>query len=85
MFKELIKYYISMFQRDGQQALVTLCNCKVPSDILLIEYKKLSPIEDMSEKEKQDYWEYAKEIYPAGDTETRLKLIKITYVIGTLL
>jgi len=85
MFKELIKYYISMFQKDGQQALITLCNCKVPSDILLIEYKKLPPIEDLSVDEKNQYWEYAKEIYPTGDTETRLRLIKITYVIGTLL
>lgn len=82
--KSLLDYYLGYFQAVGEVALVTICNCKVPSDVILSEYKKLPPIENLPTKEKNDLWEYAKEKYPDGDQETRLRFIRITYTIGTL-
>lgn len=84
MFEKLLKYYLDYFQTVGEPALVTICNCKVPSDIILEQYKKLSPIEKLPVNEKNELWEYAKEKYPDGDMETRLRFIRITYTIGTL-
>jgi len=83
--KPLLDYYLGYFQAHGEPALVTICNCKVPSDVVLAEYKKLDPIEKLPAKEKNELWEYAKEKYPNGDKETRLRLIKITYTIGNLI
>lgn len=80
----LLDYYLGYFQAVGEPTLVTICNCKVPSDIVLSEYKKLIPIENLPTKEKNELWEYAKEKYPNGDKETRLRFIRITYTIGTL-
>ncbi len=85
MFKELIQYYLYCFQQNGEAALVTICNCKVPSDIVLSEYKKMPPIESLPLEQKNELWDYAKEKYPDGDKETRLRFTKITYIIGNLL
>lgn len=52
---------------------------------MLMEYTKLPPIESLTEDEKKDLWQYAKEMYPNGDEATRLRFIKITYTVGTLL
>lgn len=85
MFTSLVKYYLEYFQQQGESALVTICNCKVPSDIILSEYKKLNPIENLTTEEKNELWEYAKQMYPNGDKETRLRFTRITYTVGNLL
>lgn len=85
MFRELVTRYLMLFQEKGEQALVIICNCKIPGDIILKEYNKLPPIESLPEEDKKDLWQYAKQIYPDGDNETKLRFIKITYTIGTLL
>lgn len=80
----ILKFYLEYFQSIGEPALLTLCNCKIPSYIILAEYKKLKPIEELKTQEKNDLWEYAKEKYPDSDKETRLRFIRTTYTIGTL-
>lgn len=82
--KPLLDYYLGYFQASGEPALKKICNCKVPSDIVLQAYKQLIPIEALPEKEKIELWEYAKQMYPDGDQETRLRFTRITYTIGTL-
>ena len=85
MYKSLLKYYLDYFQEHGEPALVRICNCIVPSKIIIRAYKKLTPIEDLPTKEKNELWEYAKQMYPDGDKETRMRFIKITHTIGHLL
>lgn len=85
MYQALVSYYLKGFQERGENALQSICNCVVPSHVILVEYRKLPPIEKLPEKEKKDLWEYSKEMYPKGDKETRLRFIKIVYTIGTLL
>ena len=85
MLKQLLKYYLDYFQQHGEAAIMVICNCGVPSKIILEQYKRLPPIENLSELEKKELWAYAKEKYPTGDKETRIRFIQITYTIGTLL
>lgn len=85
LFKPLLDYYLGCFQSQGEPALQTICNCTVPSEVVLSEYKKLTPIENLSEKEKRELWEYAKEKYPEGNDETRIRFTKIVYTIGNLI
>ena len=54
MFKELFDMYLGMFMAQGESALIAICNCVVPSQVVLSFYKKLSPIESMPEKEKNE-------------------------------
>ena len=84
-YNGLIQIYIGQFNKHGESALKTICNLTVPSKIILSAYKKLTPIEDLPTKEKNELWEYAKQMYPDGDKETRMRFIKITHTIGHLL
>ena len=84
MFGKLVKYYIDYFYIHGESVLTMLCNCKVPGDIILSEYKKLPPIETLPEDEKIELYEYAKENYPNGSKDLHLRFIKIVYTVGTL-
>ncbi len=85
MFNELISYYLNCFQQQGEPALITICNLKVPSDIILSEYKKLPPLETLPDEQKKELWEYAKEKYPNGDKDTRIRFTKIVYTVGNLI
>lgn len=78
----LLKLYLGLFHQYGEPILIALCNCKVPSDVVLETYKKIAPI---PEENMAEMMEYAKEKYPDGDEETRLRFVKITHTIGTLL
>ena len=85
MFKDLIDMYLGYFAAHGEPALLTICNCKIPSDIILIDYKKLMPIEDLPDKEKKDLKQYVIDLFPDKTIEEKLNCCKIIYTIGTLL
>lgn len=85
MFKELIAYYLQYFQEHGEPALATICNCDVPTKILLSAYQKLEPIESRPENEKRETWEYIKSIFPDHPKEEQIKFTKVIYTIGNLL
>jgi len=85
MMKPLLDMYLGIFQEKGEASLISMCNCTVPSKIILEAYKKLLPIENLPKEQKEELWQYAKETYPNGDKETRLRFTKITYTIGNLL
>ncbi len=71
-----------MFHQYGEPILVALCNCTLSSRLLLAKYEKIVPI---PEEAMSEIMEYAKEKYPDGDEETRLRFAKITHTIGILL
>lgn len=85
MLAQLVTYYLRYFQEHGEAALTTICNCKVPSDILLVEYKKLPPIEEMGEKEKTEMKKYVIELFPDKSVQDKLRCCKVIYTIGSLI
>ena len=85
MFAPLVRYYLDYFQEHGEPGLITICNCKVPSDVLLSEYKKLEPLEQRPEKERRETWQYIKETFPNKDFEEQKNCMKIVYTIGNLI
>jgi len=85
MFEPIAAYYLSEFNRRGEQALKDICNLKVPSEIILWEYKKLEPIEKMPEKDKKELKIYVHELFPKKTVQEKLNAAKIIYTIGSLL
>lgn len=85
MFQEIMKYYLKEFQERGEAALITICNLSVPSQIVLSEYKKLPPIEEMPEKEKTEMKKYVIEMFPNKTVKEKLECCKIVYTVGSLL
>lgn len=85
MYKGLVQIYINFFHEKGNDALKAICNCDVPSFVMLQEYSKLEPLESRPIKEKQEMWEYVKELFPDKDKETLIKNSRIIYTVGTLI
>lgn len=77
--------YLDEFTKKGEPALVAICNCSVPSQVVLNAYKKLVPIEMMEEDEKRELKQYVIGLFPNKTKEEKLKACKIIYTIGTLL
>jgi hypothetical protein len=85
MFDELMQYYLSQFHERGEQAVIDICNLDVPSQIVLMEYTKLPPIETMSEDHKKEMKQYIIETFPDKSVEQKVKCAKIFYTVGTML
>lgn len=70
----------------GEAAIKTICNCTVPSEVMLLEYKKLEiKIEDLPTDEKETMWKEVYEMFPNKTKEERLIACKIIHTIGALL
>lgn len=77
--------YLNEFQQKGEPILKVICNCVVPSKVILAKYKTIEPIETMGEKEKTEMKKYVNELFPGETPQFRLNACKIIYTIGTLL
>lgn len=84
-FYPLITEYLRQFNENGEPFLKTICNCKVPSEIILSEYKKLPPIEQMGDKEKKEMKAYVIGMFPEKTITEKLICCKVIYTIGSLL
>lgn len=76
--------YLEWFKRDGEKALKGLVFTDVPAKIVLKKYESLIQIECLSVIEKQELWNYAKELFPCAAKEGLIKASKIIYTIGTM-
>lgn len=85
IYKTLLDVYLGKFMAVGEPALVAICNCKIPSEIIMWAYKSLPPIEEMPEKEKKDLKQYVIDLFPNKTIQEKLICCKIVYTIGTLL
>lgn len=84
MFESLLQMYLNEFQQKGEPILKVICNCVVPSKVILAKYKTIEPIETMGEKEKTEMKKYVNELFPGETPQFRLNACKIIYTIGTL-
>lgn len=85
MFKELFNKYIQEFHEKGEVVIQSICNCSVPSQLVLMGYRKLPPIETLPEKEKSEMWEHIKQTFPDKTKEKLMDACKIYYTIGSAL
>ncbi len=85
-FAPIIEMCLLEVHEKGEAAIKTICNCKVPSDVMLIEYRKLkTKIEDLPKEEKEEMWKVVYEWSPNKSKEERLNVCRIIHTIGTLL
>lgn len=76
---------LEIFEK-GEAAIKTICNCDVPSHVMLVEYEKLSTrIEDIPPDEKEKMWKEVYEMFPKKTKEERIKVCKIIHCIPELL
>ena len=85
-FASIIGMCLLEVHEKGEAAIKTICNCKVPSDVMLMEYRKLkTKIEDLPTEEKEEMWKVVYEWFPNKSKEERLNVCRIIHTIGILL
>lgn len=57
---------------------------KVFKECFKVIYTKMTPIEDLPTKEKQDLWDYVKVKFPNRKQDEKIQLCKSVYVMGSL-
>lgn len=85
MFSQLISYYLNYVLNNGDLGLKTICNCKVPSDIILGEYRKVEPLENRPKEERTELWKYVVENFPTKTKEEKVIAAKVIHTIGNLI
>ena len=83
--ESLLNVYINEFHNHGEAALIAMCNCMIPADVILHRYQKLPPIEQLNEKEKKELKQYVIESFPGKPLDFLVRASKIVYTIGTLI
>lgn len=85
MYKSLLDMYLGLFQAKGEEVLIAICNCKIPSEVVLSAYKKLKPIEEMNDRDKKEMKAFVNLTFPNKTMYERLDACKIIYTIGSLI
>lgn len=83
--ESLIQLWGSRFHEKGETIIPYFVNCDLPKRVLLFQYLKLPPIEQMPEKEKQEMKKYVIEKFPEKTKEQMVEACKIIYTFGNLL
>jgi hypothetical protein len=80
MFEHIIKQvYVPAFHTTGEPFIRTLCNHKVPMDIMLSAYKKIAPI---PEEQVEELMNYATEMYPDETEYFKENVTKVVYTLA---
>lgn len=77
--------FLDHFNEHGESSIPFLVNGKVSSLVMLSAYKRLPPIEEMPDKEKQEMKLYINDLFPEKSVEEKVNAAKIVYTIGTLI
>lgn len=78
--------YVEEFHKNGESTLKAICNCVVPSKIILEKYKTLEvKLEDLPQKDKDELKAYVREMFPDKSPEEKMKAAKIIYTIGNII
>lgn len=81
----LFSLYLSFFSNHGESALKAICNCSIPSQVVLLKYKSLPPIETLPDEEKKKLKEYVIELFPEKTIEEKINCCRIVYTVGSFL
>lgn len=83
--KELIGFYLTQIIEKGESALLMILNLDVPTEVLLMEYKRLKlRIEDLSQEEKMENWIFVNQHFPNKTKEQKINACKIIHLIASL-
>lgn len=83
LFDNIIReVYLPIFHQQGEAAIKSFCNCKVPMELFLSAYNKLAP---MPQDEVEELFNYATELYPDETEHFRTNVAKLTYTLAQYL
>lgn len=67
----------------GEDGLIALCNCDVPSKIILFDYERLEKkLDQLPRDEIEAMWEYVGANFPNKSREEKINASKIIHWVG---
>ena len=85
-YAPIIEMCLLAVYEKQESAILTICNCAIPSYVMLVEYSKLKErLEDCSEEEKMELWTFANTNFPDKTKQQKIDVCKIVLTIGRLL
>lgn len=84
-FHSLISYYLNHVSKHGESALITICNCNVPCQVIMSEYRFVEQIENRPEQEKKELWKYVSKLFPLKTKDEKIIAAKVIHTIGNLI
>ena len=71
---------------NGEETMLAICNCSLPSTVVLSEYEKLEKkFDNLPKDEIEAMWEYVGSRFPDKTREQKINVCKIIHTIGELL
>jgi hypothetical protein len=75
-FLPLVGEYLSYVSENGERGLITLCNCTVPSEVLVREHTRLKlELSNMPGDEKQETWNFVCRTFPEHNQQQKMVTI----------
>ncbi len=85
-YPSIIEMCIQEVIEKEDNAFKTICNCRVPTHCLLVEYKRLGyRLEELDGEEKNQIWNFVYGLFPTKSKEERIDCCKIIHLISKLL
>jgi hypothetical protein len=78
----ITEIYVPFFHEQGESAIKTICNSKVPMQVFLTAYQKVAPIPP---EEVEELFAYATELYPEETEYFRNDVAKVVYTLSKYL
>lgn len=85
LYNQLIEMCLFEALNRGDDGLGTICNCDIPSHVMMVCYSKIPPIESLATENRQQMWDFVNERFPAKTKEEKIKCCKIIYTVSVLL
>lgn len=77
---------VNQVRLRGEEAMLAVCNCNIPSVVILSEYERLeNKFDRLPKDEIESMWEYVGSRFPDKTREEKIKCCKIIHCFGELL
>lgn len=85
-YSPIIEMCLLAVHEKQESAVITICNCSIPSQVMLAEYGRLKfSLENLDENEKKELWDFANTNFPDKTKQQKIDVCKIVLTIGRLL
>lgn len=84
-FNPIMAHYLNSFEMKGEVILKSICNCVVPSQIVMSYYPNVMPIEQLPDEKKRDLKKTVIAMFPEKTPQELIQCCKIIHTMGILL
>lgn len=82
----LPEMYLNAVRKGGEETMLAICNCSIPSQAMLFAHSKLErKFDNIPTDEIEAMWEYVGSRFPEKTRDEKITCCKIIHCFGELL